>query len=247
MIIRRATPGELDTVIRLRRRATEWLRTQGTTQWDTDWPDTDTMVAGFARDLAAGTTWFAEAGGLILGCATINTVTADDLWSLREQRSALFVHRLTIDRQAAGRGVGAALLNFAGERAARSGYAWIRLDAWTTNERLHHYYRRQGFRHARTVPYHDTPSAACFERPARPGMALAPIVTEPHWAYVVVFNGRLVGEVTTRSAGPLHDWWTQVPGQTAAGPYVTARMAAKALVLRGVDINVQPPSRNVAS
>jgi GNAT superfamily N-acetyltransferase len=161
------TDENLAAVIRLRREATAWLQSLGQDQWATDFPDTDTMIAGFQRDLQEGSTWFAvDDTDEVLAAITINRRTHRGLWSPEEEASALFLHRLTLARSAAGRGVGAQLLDFAGEQAERAGLPWLRLDAWTTNEQLHRYYERQGFRLVRIVPGHFTPSAACFERPA---------------------------------------------------------------------------------
>jgi GNAT superfamily N-acetyltransferase len=162
------TAESLATVLRLRREATAWLQSQGQDQWATDFPDTETMIAGFQRDLQERSTWFALADNAeeVLATITINQRTHPGLWSPEEEASALFLHRLTLARNAAGGGVGAWLLDFAGEQAEQAGLPWLRLDAWTTNERLHRYYQGQGFRLVRVVPHHFTPSAACFERPA---------------------------------------------------------------------------------
>jgi hypothetical protein len=40
------------------------------------------------------------------------------------------------------------------------------VDVWTANERLQHYYLRQGFTHVRTVVLAHNPSGALFQRPA---------------------------------------------------------------------------------
>jgi hypothetical protein len=40
------------------------------------------------------------------------------------------------------------------------------VDVWTTNERLQHYYLRQGFTYVRTVVLPHNPSGALFQRPA---------------------------------------------------------------------------------
>jgi GNAT superfamily N-acetyltransferase len=161
-----ASPESLATVIQLRRDAAAWLQAQGQDQWVNDWPDTTTVLAGFERDLQAGTTWFAIDDDQVIATITINRLTNEGLWTPDEQASALFVHRLTLARSATGRGIGAHLLDFAGEQAEQAGLAWLRLDAWTTNHQLHRYYQRQGFRLVRVVAHHYSPSAACFERPA---------------------------------------------------------------------------------
>jgi hypothetical protein len=38
---------------------------------------------------------------------------------------------------------------------------------WSTNERLQHYYLRQGFTYVRTVVLPHNPSGALFQRPAQ--------------------------------------------------------------------------------
>jgi hypothetical protein len=38
---------------------------------------------------------------------------------------------------------------------------------WTTNERLQHYYLREGFTYVRTVVLPHNPSGALFQRPAK--------------------------------------------------------------------------------
>jgi GNAT superfamily N-acetyltransferase len=74
--------------------------------------------------------------------------------------------RLVVSRSHAGRGIGAALLDWAGKRAARQYDAkWIRVDAWTTNKELHAYYKRQGFALVRTCPDPTYPSGAMFQKP----------------------------------------------------------------------------------
>jgi hypothetical protein len=46
-------------------------------------------------------------------------------------------------------------------RAADEGADWLRVDVWTTNEHLQHYYLRQGFTYVRTVVLPATPPERC--------------------------------------------------------------------------------------
>ncbi|MGC5006428.1 hypothetical protein OIE61_39610 [Streptomyces sp. NBC_01762] len=82
----------------------------------------------------------------------------DDAWDLLRlwadhelAEPSMFVNKLTVARMHAGQDLGGRLLDWAGDRAHRSGAAWLRLDAWTTNEALQQYYLRHGFKHVRTV------------------------------------------------------------------------------------------------
>jgi len=56
-----------------------------------------------------------------------------------------------------GQGLGAEPLDWAGTRAADEGDDGLRVDVWTTNERLQHYYLHQGFTYVRTVVLPTTP------------------------------------------------------------------------------------------
>jgi GNAT superfamily N-acetyltransferase len=76
-------------------------------------------------------------------------------------------HPSLVDRAHAGQGLGAELLDWAGTRAADEGADWLRVDVWTTNEHLQHYYLRQGFTYVRTVVLPHNPSGALFQRPAQ--------------------------------------------------------------------------------
>jgi hypothetical protein len=40
------------------------------------------------------------------------------------------------------------------------------VDVWTTNERLQHYYLKQGFTYVRTVVLPHNPSGALFQQPS---------------------------------------------------------------------------------
>jgi ribosomal protein S18 acetylase RimI-like enzyme len=78
-----------------------------------------------------------------------------------------YAHKVTVDRAYGGQGLGAELLDWAGTKAADEGAGWLRVDVWTTNERLQHYYLRQGFTYVRTVVLPHNPSGALFQRPAQ--------------------------------------------------------------------------------
>jgi GNAT superfamily N-acetyltransferase len=159
---------DLDEVIRLRDQAKTWLAARGSDQWQYDFPDRETMIAGFARALENGETWlYQDSDYRILGMVTLNSRTDHGLWTEKEEREALFIHRLTRDfARPQSRGVGDRLLDFAAGFAAGRGYTWLRLDAWTSPRAagLWASYVARGFEFVRTVEGHHTPSAVCFQR-----------------------------------------------------------------------------------
>ncbi|MFF4447137.1 GNAT family N-acetyltransferase [Streptomyces sp. NPDC001502] len=96
-----------------------------------------------------------DSGDQVTATAATITVTSeveDGLWLSSElAEPSMFVNKLTVARSYAGLNLGGRLLDWAGDRAYRAGAAWLRLDAWTTNEQLQRYYLRHGFEHVRTV------------------------------------------------------------------------------------------------
>ncbi|WP_319044852.1 GNAT family N-acetyltransferase [Kribbella solani] len=120
--------------------------------------------------IRAGEVYMVRASASADACATV-TLDQDadtELWTPEERAEpSRYVHKLTVDRQFAGTGLGARILNWAGDQAAREGAAWLRLDAWTTNPKLHDYYVRQGFEHLRTVTDSGVVSGWLAQRPAR--------------------------------------------------------------------------------
>ena len=123
-----ATDDDLDVIIGLVEEAATWLRRKGTDQWARPWPSREARDRRIWSDLLTRKTWIArDRGGD--PAATITTEVAPDRilevdW---DADPATYVHRLVVSRNHSGRGLGAALLNWAGRRAARYYRAqWIR-------------------------------------------------------------------------------------------------------------------------
>ncbi|MGK3209050.1 GNAT family N-acetyltransferase [Amycolatopsis sp. MEPSY49] len=105
-------------------------------------------------------------GPVAVGTMVLRDAHPADLWHPADDPgSALYLHHLAVGRAFAGRRIGAWLLDQAAAEAGRRGKRYLRLDAWTSNTRLHDYYRSQGFR---LVRFEDDTSGALFERPVSP-------------------------------------------------------------------------------
>lgn len=167
MILSRAELADLPRLIRFRTDAAAWLSALGSDQWAEPFP-----ADHIANSIKSGTVYLLRTSDQADPAATItlDEETDDLLWLPEElQEPALFVHKLTVDRQYAGQGLGTELLNWASTRASDQGKQWVRLDAWTTNLPLQRYYESHGFQHVRTV--HDPlvgGSGWVAQRPAVP-------------------------------------------------------------------------------
>jgi GNAT superfamily N-acetyltransferase len=176
-VLRPATPGDLGEIRGLTREAAEWLRrNKDTDQWATPWPDLAGQIERIRNDLLKGKVWLVWDGTATAATITVDTqgplaLNEQPVWPADKLReSALYVRRVIVRRRYAGRGLGAALLDWAAD-VARRDYeaALIRVDVWTTNRDLHAYYKGQRFtpcpgRDPRELA--NYPSQALFERTA---------------------------------------------------------------------------------
>ena len=160
---------DLANLVAFRNEAARWLAARGIDQWSGPWPSEDLMVEGMLRNIDAGETFIVwDDDDTPAATITINRWAKPELWTEQERAEpALYAHKVTVDRAYGGQGLGAELLDWAGTHAADEGADWLRVDVWTTNDKLQQYYRDQGFAHVRTVVLPHNPSGALFQRPAR--------------------------------------------------------------------------------
>ena len=173
MIITPAQFADVDTIMEWRRERVAWLAARGEDQWSIPLPR-----SAVASTVTSGQTWMVWDGEQPLATITLTAyVDVDSLWKpdvdpdplwypTDDPYDAIYAAKMMIPLQHAGAGLGGEMLDWAGGRAYEAGLTWLRLDAWTTNSRLHRYYVGQGFRHVRTVATRI--SGACFERAAQP-------------------------------------------------------------------------------
>jgi GNAT superfamily N-acetyltransferase len=182
----RATPAHAQVIWDLGEDARQWLRGKDTDQWSVPWRGPEVRAGRIQRDIEAGRTWIAWDEELGIATITIDIdvpLAAPDtpVWPAHAlDEKALYAHQVIVRRTYAGRGLGAALLDWASAVALRTlGTPLLRVDVWTDNWALHDYYRRQGFtlvefRSAEELP--DYPSRALFERRTTPTSARASLI-----------------------------------------------------------------------
>ncbi|MDT0432892.1 GNAT family N-acetyltransferase [Streptomyces salyersiae] len=165
MIIVPAQEADLHRLLKFRKDTSVWLGAQGIDQWAKPFPAEHILAS-----IRAGEVYMVKEQPDADAAATVTLDQDADvrLWTAEERtHAARYVHKLTVDRKYAGTGLGARILDWAGDRAAREGAQWLRLDAWTTNPRLHAYYEAQGFEHIRTSTNPNVVSGWVAQRPAK--------------------------------------------------------------------------------
>lgn len=147
MIITPAEPHDLAKLLSFREEAAAWLRGLGSDQWSRPYP-ADKLLA----TIEAGTVFMLRDGHTTAATITLTPDVEEGLWVDDElAEPSMFVNKLTVAREYAGKNLGGRLLDWASDRAHCAGARWLRLDAWTTNEGLQRYYLAQGFTYVRTV------------------------------------------------------------------------------------------------
>jgi GNAT superfamily N-acetyltransferase len=178
-----ATDCNMKAILRLIRQASGWLADMGTDQWQEAWPDVEGRDARVWRGLEVGATWIVWAGERAAATVTVAQNPNMEVWqnaSCTWDEPAVYAHRLIIDRQFAGFGLGAQLIDWAGLYGQDNWEAeWIRIDVWSTNEGLHEYYMNTGFEPCGTAPDPDYPSGMLFQKSVRKiSKPVSPLFTE---------------------------------------------------------------------
>lgn len=172
--IQAAQPGDAADVIKLIHEAIEWLGELGTDQWQEPRFSEEQRIHA---SIGAGTTWVIFSDHRAVGTVVVDERADPEFWtSADDPDSALYLHRMVVARSQRGTDLGSAVLDWAGRMALKRGKSRLRLDAWSSNERLHDYYIQQGFRLVRILNYSHRGSGALFERDAETQLGRGPVL-----------------------------------------------------------------------
>jgi GNAT superfamily N-acetyltransferase len=136
--VRPAGADEIDVVLGLLRSASAARGEPGSRTWGTRFPDV-------VRDLPNGLVWLAFLDGHAVGTFVLR-FSDERVWGPDDGRAG-YLHRLATRPDRAGQGLGARLLDEAGELISARGRQWLRLDCDRGNHRLRGYYEELGFEH----------------------------------------------------------------------------------------------------
>lgn len=160
--IHTASADDLDDILRLLNEASAWLKSRGLKQWG----------RGFGPDkigpmVDRREVYIVREGDRPVATGATTRDGDTDFWTPAElgQPSA-YLNKVAIDRAYAGQGIGALLIRWLVDHAARGGAEHVRLDVWRTNTKLHAYYEFHGWTYLRTVFQEHRRSGALFQRPA---------------------------------------------------------------------------------
>jgi len=179
--IDQAAPDEFPLVLELLDDAARWLRQRGITQWPERFGGAeDWRIERIRAYIDNGHTWLIRTSATAVATFTLSCADPDyaDGWPDGPD-TGLYIYRMAVRRQFAGRDIGGHILNWSSARAATLGYRWLRLDCHRDNHALQRYYETHGFTRVGTlIRVIDDPvsgdangryerrSGALFQRPA---------------------------------------------------------------------------------
>ena len=140
MKVRPARAEDVACVGELLDEATRWVGERGFEQWPLPFPR-DELAAAIER----GEVYLAQVDGR--AAATVTLLLDDPMYWGERPPDAVYVHKLAVRRELAGRGIGAALVEWANAEAVAAGRLFLRLDCLRDNPVIRKYYESLGFEH----------------------------------------------------------------------------------------------------
>ena len=160
MNVKRARHEDADIVAELLDEATVWVGELGFEQWPLPFPRDE-----LAEAIDRGEVYVVE-GEDDEPVATLVLLQDDpQYWGDRPQ-DAFYLHKFAVRRDRAGRGIGAAVVEWANAEAAEAGREFLRLDCLCDNPRIRDYYEDLGFEHRGDLVLNGR-NMSLYERPVR--------------------------------------------------------------------------------
>lgn len=159
MNIRKVRETEAELVHEVLLENGRWMLASGIEQWPMDWLESikDEVIASVAE----GNFWCCEISDDIHAVVEVKK-EAEELWGF-DARPSAYVHKLAINRDHSGEGLGAKLLGSILEQAQSDRLDFVRLDCVASNTRLRHYYEGKGFQFVR-IEHNGQVDLALYEK-----------------------------------------------------------------------------------
>lgn len=165
--MRRAVPGEETRVSELLQACGRDLAERlGLMNWSKPYP-----LEFIREEVGRGEVWVLEEQGQFIGTLTLDSSLPDEYqaeWFSEPDAESSYLHRLGIDPNIQGRGLGAHCLREAERITREKGLPWLRFDAYSRNPGIQAFYQKQGYTPLRqfqmTLPSIGTDTFTLYEK-----------------------------------------------------------------------------------
>jgi GNAT superfamily N-acetyltransferase len=164
MIIRKAEISDLENIMKMYNSCVGGMLKNGIDQWDESYPNTEII----SDDLKLGSYFVAELNGKIVGGVNIDQQQDPTYLNINWKDNSnqfLVVHRLGVQEENWGDGIGKALMMFSEELVKEQGLSSIRLDTYSENPKAMEFYLRLGYNELGTIDLKPNKKKYhCFEK-----------------------------------------------------------------------------------
>lgn len=163
---RLALAGDLPSIMNIVRQTITEMREYNNTQWDESYP----LESDFAADIEKGELYAVERDDRLAGFICVNRVEPVEYHILPWSRdcAALVIHRMAVDTNCRGNGVGAELLSHAETLAKQLQIEYLKTDTNSLNCNAQKLFERCGYRKIGSMSFlgKDSPFY-CYEKSLR--------------------------------------------------------------------------------
>jgi predicted N-acetyltransferase YhbS len=159
--VRAATPADARRAAEILDEATAYVRRLGFEHWPLPFPQEE-----LAQRIKRGELYMVDVDGE--PAATLTLLWDDPAFWGERPPDAVYLHKLAVRRVFAGRGLGAAIVEWVNAHAASAGREYVRLDCRCDDTGIRRYYERLGFEHCGDKDDDSRFAVALYERRTRP-------------------------------------------------------------------------------
>lgn len=151
--VHQAKTEDMEAVLQLLVSTAEWLKSKGSSQWNALLRGEDSHRTPEA--IGRGEVYLFKRGGVLAGMVLLMQKASPwdrELWGEEGHESSIYLHRLTTNREVAGRNLGEAIVRWAESGIRFPGKDRIRLDCVAGNEKLNEFYLKCGYTYLGKAP-----------------------------------------------------------------------------------------------
>jgi ribosomal protein S18 acetylase RimI-like enzyme len=164
MIIRLATPNDIEPITQLVAQIVPVMNATGNFQWDSTYPNTEV----FKNDINLQQLWVAEVDGKVAGITAITTDQQAEYANVGMDitQTAIVTHRLAVGLDYRGMGIAGALLNQADIIAKARGINILRIDTNSNNKATRKLFPKLGYEFTGETGFKFKPNLRfyCYEK-----------------------------------------------------------------------------------
>ncbi len=166
MLIRSASPADLPQIVGLYDAARAFLKAQGLDQWQDGYPN----AASAQKDMAAGTCYVLEEGGVLLGTACLAFGREPTYETIYQGAWAAdpavygFLHRIAVSPEARGQGIAARFFGELERQAAARSVTVLRGDTHRGNRPMQRVMEKAGLAYRGVIYLEDGAERLAYEK-----------------------------------------------------------------------------------